>query len=160
MLRLADKFYESEKEKQEKKSGTVTLNKLLLSVLLYGTDSGLEWYDEKLNGYITYQMKLMPMYEKVLNKMDDTEISEIIFGLPPVVQLSLGIGLSTAGFIGMKKWDMEEKIKSTKFLETFIPGYSSAIDRMTEAAKPEVPREAPTTRRRGPSMKAEDIGRI
>lgn len=162
MLRMADKFYEDDKTKRENKSGTVTTNKMLLSLLMLGADSGLEWYDNKLDGYLKYQMQLMPLYENVLHKMDDTEISEIIFGLPPAIQLTLGLGLSTAGFIGMKKWGLEDKIKHTKFLETVIPGYSNAIDAMTSAVKEDKPVEKPSepSRKRGPSMKAEDIGKI
>lgn len=160
-LRLSVEMHEKDKQSQEVKSGSVTTNKMLLSLLFLASDGGLSWYDSKLDGYLSYQMKLMPHYEVLFSKMDDTQIADFIFRLPPEAQLMIAVGLSSVGFIGMKKWGLEEKIKNTKFLEGFIPGYGKAIDAMSEAIQPEKPSEQEQPRsRRGPSVRAEDISRM
>lgn len=160
-LRLSVEMYEKDKQSQEVKSGSVTTNKMLLSLLFLASDSGLSWYDSKLDGYLSYQMKLMPHYEALFEKMDDTQIADFIFRLPPEAQLMIAVGLSSVGFVGIKKWGLEEKIKQTKFLEGFIPGYGKAIDAMSDAIRPEKPSESePPRSRRGPSVRAEDISRM
>lgn len=157
-LRMSYDLYLADKQKTETHSGSVTVNKFFLSLLFMGGDAGISWYDKKLEGFGEYQMKLMPMYEQIIEKMDDTQIAELIFSLPPALQLTIAVGLSSAGYVAMKKWDLGEKIQNMKIFEAFVPGTAKAIDAMTQAATAES-QPAPRSRR-GPTVRAEDIDKM
>lgn len=152
-------------ESEQKKKGTLTVNRMLLGVLMWGGSEGMEWFDPTLQGYLDYQMKLMPMYEGVLEEFDEMEISDMIMDLPPSAKLAGGIAVSSALFVAMKKYNIEDKLKKSKFLETIIPGYGKAIDSMAQASR-EVKEdkgskpEAPRRKRRGPSIPADDIKKM
>lgn len=155
-------------ESMQKKKGTLTINRMILGVLMWGGSEGIEWFDPTLQGYLDYQMKLMPMYEGVLEEFDEMEISDMIMDLPPSAKLAGGIAVSSALFVAMKKYNIEDKLKKSKFLETIIPGYGNAIDSMARASREvkeekgeERPAEkAPRRKRRGPSIPAEDIKKM
>lgn len=154
-----------------KKKGTLTVNKMVLGVMMWGASEGMEWMDPTLQGYLDYQMKLMPMYEGVLEEFDQMELTDMIMDLPPSAKLAGGIAVSSALFVAMKKYNIEDKLSKSKFLETIIPGYGNAIDNMTKASKETktsnqgghgTGQEAgqPKKRRRGPSIPAKDIKKM
>lgn len=155
------------KEKNESRKGALTLNRALLGVLMWGSSEGLEWWDDSLKGFLQYQMKLMHLYDGVLEEFDDVEIAQMIMDLPPFAKLTLGVAGSSALFVGMKKFGIEDKLRTSKFMETIIPGYGKAIDSVTKASE-EVKREngeplsqKPTRRkRRGPSLKPDEIRKM
>jgi len=152
-------------EEELNKGQTLTLNRGLLMLMMYGASEGVEWMDPTLKGYLEYQMKLMPMYDEILNEFEDTQFAEIIMSLPPSAKLAGGIGLSSALFVAMKKYDIEDKLAQSKFLETMIPGYGKVVDNITKASREtkenqqEEPKEQ-KRRKRGPSVPAEDIRKM
>lgn len=155
-------------EQEDKKSQCLTVNRMLLGFGMWMSSEGMEWMDPELQGYLQYQMKLMPMYDSVLQEFEDMEIAQIITDLPPSAKLASGVAISSGLFVAMKKYNIEEKLKNSKFLETLIPGYGQAIDNMTRASR-EVKEERGETaedeapkrrRRRGPSVKASEIPKM
>jgi len=151
-------------EEQQRKKGALTVNRMVLGCMMWGCSEGMEWFDPTLQGYLDYQMKLMPMYEGVLEEFDDLEISDMIMDLPASAKLAGGIAVSSALFVAMKKYNIENKLRQSKFLETIIPGYGKAVDRMTQASRETKQGSEPAAdsrrRRRGPSVKAQDIKRM
>lgn len=158
ILRALKKAHEDE----IKNGQALTLNRGILMFMMYGASEGIEWMDPTLKGYLEYQMKLMPMYDEILEEFEDTQIAEIIMSLPPSAKLAGGIGLSSALFVAMKKYNIEDKLAQSKFLETMIPGYGRVVDNITRASREtkENQQEEPKRRKRGPSVPAEDIRKM
>lgn len=165
ILRELKNSYEEDELKEKKKEQSLGVNKFLLGCCMWGASEGMERYDEELKGFLQYQMKLMPMYDGVLEEFDEIEIAELIMDLPPVAKLGLLTVCSSGAFVAMKKFGWEEKLRNSRFLETVVPGYGKFIDQTTKASEevkrengePESKRRRP---RRGPSLSKDEIKKM